>query len=161
MPADNIPTTAADVLRTRIEDVDWPADYKRRIINAVRMTSLDGFAVGHGEIQTLGDLIRHTPHELLRLPSYGRKCHEAVIETLRGFGLALAVEPEPSSLLQRTPRCCLCKTSHSLPGNRLVRIPAFGTTWLHRECFAKLPDEAETIDAAANNDVPARKLIGP
>lgn len=70
------------ILETRVEAIEWPFERNgwktnRRIINVLT----------RNHIRTLGDLMRSSEQELMRLPDMGRVSVENIKKALAGMGL--------------------------------------------------------------------------
>ena len=69
-----------NMLDTNIEQFELSL----RTINALEIEKL----------KTLRDLVKKTPHELIRIPNFGRKSLNEVKELLNGMSLSLGMTPE-------------------------------------------------------------------
>jgi hypothetical protein len=73
-----VPNVITDPLETRLSDIIWPRQHTRI-----------SRALSNDKIGTIGDLVKITERELLRLPNFGVLSLNAVKEKLSELGLKL------------------------------------------------------------------------
>ncbi len=76
---------ADDLLAAKVAELSFPLSQKRRILNILHFA----------DIETVGDLVKRRPSDLLKLPNLGLKMLKTIQVELAARGLKLAAEPTP------------------------------------------------------------------
>jgi DNA-directed RNA polymerase alpha subunit len=86
-----------DLLKRRLADVEWRRSVPSNHRSGPRLSALHDYG-----IETLGDLVKLTRKDLLRMPSVGSNTVKRIVETLADLGLSLS-EDKPTSARSRSP----------------------------------------------------------